>query len=136
MPFVQSLVFFVLSLVFGLVACVAKPRQQPLEFQGTVLYRERIALEPGATVEVELVDASRTDAPATVIARAERTLGAEQVPVPFDLAVERERLAPGGLYLFQARIRSGDRVLFTSSEHVRASTDRTSGIELVLRSGG
>lgn len=135
MPFVQSLVFLVLSFVLGLVACVAKPRVPPLEFHGTVLYRERIALEPGSTVEVELVDASRADAPATVLARAERVVDGEQVPVPFDLSVERERLAPGGLYLLQARIRSGDRVLFTSSETVRASTERTSGIELLVRSG-
>ena len=38
------------------------------------MYRERMALRPGHHLVVELLDVSRTDAPATVLGRTERAV--------------------------------------------------------------
>lgn len=51
-----------------LPASEAFARQHTLN--GTVSYRERIALPPSAVVEVKLVDVSLADAPARTLARA------------------------------------------------------------------
>ena len=50
--------------------------------RGTITWRERIALPPGAVLEVELVDISRADAPAEPIA-ATRVEVQGQVPIAF-----------------------------------------------------
>ena len=58
---------------------------------GTVTYRERIALPPGAVVEIKLLDVSRMDVAAEVI--AETAIRPEhQVPIPFELASDPDRI--------------------------------------------
>jgi putative lipoprotein len=70
---------------------------------GTAAYRERIALPPGAVLEVELRDISRADAPAPLIA-ATRVETAGQVPIPFVLRYDPARLDPRGRYAVLARL--------------------------------
>ena len=56
----------------------------PASLRGSVSYRERIALPPGATVTVRLIDVSLADAPSQTI--AETTIRPRgKVPVPFVL---------------------------------------------------
>ena len=56
----------------------------PRTLTGTVTYRERIALPPGAVVEVSLLDVSLADAPSRTIART-RITARRQVPIPYRL---------------------------------------------------
>ncbi len=80
---------------------------------GTATYRERIALRPGAVLEVTLLDISRADAPAERIAQA-RIDVAGQVPIPFSLAYDPARIQPNRTYSLQARLMFGDEVAFRS----------------------
>lgn len=73
---------------------------------GTAAYRERIALPPGAVLEVELVDISRADAPAERIA-ATRVEVQGQVPIAFTLPYDPARIRPERRYAVQARL-TGD----------------------------
>ena len=76
---------------------------------GSVTYLQRIALSPAALVQVELVDLSRADAPAVVL--AEETIRPEhQVPIPFELVYDRSKIDPARRYGVQARITDGDRL--------------------------
>jgi putative lipoprotein len=54
---------------------------------GTVSFRERVALPPGAVVTVRVADVSRADGPAVILAQNAIEV-AGQVPVPFELAVD------------------------------------------------
>jgi putative lipoprotein len=81
---------------------------------GTVVYRERMALPPDAVVEVKLVDVSRADAPAEVIAQTQLQAG-PGVPIPWQLSFDRARILPGRSYALQARIADGDRLLFINT---------------------
>jgi uncharacterized lipoprotein YbaY len=58
------------------------------------------------------VDVSRADASGTVIAERRVPLDGKQVPVPFDLAYERNRIVERNTYAIQAEIRDGNRLLF------------------------
>jgi putative lipoprotein len=86
---------------------VADSTDQPAvrRVSGTVSFRERIALPPGAVVTVELSDVSAADAAAAVLARtAVQVIG--QVPVPFEPSVDAADVDEQASISVWARLRS------------------------------
>lgn len=71
---------------------------------GTVTHRVRMALVPNTVVEVQLVDVSRADAPAIVLASQSIVTGGRQVPIPFELVYNPDQIDPRMTYAVQARI--------------------------------
>ena len=65
-----------------------------LTVTGKATYRQRIALPPDARVLVQLLDVSKADAPATILAEQHIKLMGKQVPIPFELSVASNKL-PG-----------------------------------------
>lgn len=96
----------------GLVACASSAG--PAQLTGSVTYRERIALPPGAFVHVALLDVSLVGTPARVIAQREiRPTG--QVPIPFVLEYDRAAIDPAHRYGLRATITGADgRLLFAN----------------------
>ena len=94
-------------------AAVAPAGQATLE--GTVWYRQRSALPEGAVVEVSLLDVSRADAPAVVLAQTQ-IVPTTQVPIAFTLHYDAGQIQPGHSYALQAKILLGDTLLFISTE--------------------
>ena len=79
---------------------------------GTVTYRERIALTPGAVVEIELRDVSYQDAHAPLIA-SQTIFSPGQVPIGFTVEYRCEHIDPRNTYSISARIiESGGRLAF------------------------
>lgn len=74
-----------------------------LVVRGVVLYRERIAMPFGATVQVCLLDVSRVDAPARVVAELVIT-DPGNVPVHFELRADASKLDPRARLAVSARI--------------------------------
>ncbi|MGH9947616.1 MAG: YbaY family lipoprotein, partial [Pyrinomonadaceae bacterium] len=58
---------------------------------GTVTYRQRSALPSTAVLSVRLLDVSRADAAADIIAEDRIDLAGKQVPISFDIAYDRSR---------------------------------------------
>lgn len=87
---------------------------EPVKLTGSAAYRERIALEPGSILDVELLDVSRPDAPAIRLS-AMRVLAETQVPIRFSLYYDPALIDPAHTYSVSARLLSGDRVLFRSN---------------------
>ena len=103
-----------------------------LEVSGSVLYRQRIALEPGAVVTVRLSDVSVADAPATTIAEQVITPD-HQVPIPYSLAVDPADLDERRRYSLSARITVGERLVWTSDTPVPVSAGApTTGIDIIV----
>ncbi|MGH8774240.1 MAG: YbaY family lipoprotein [Jiangellaceae bacterium] len=72
---------------------------------GTVAFRERIALPPGAVLTVRVADVSLADAPAVILAQnAVQVTG--QVPIPFELAVDAADVDERASISVWARLRS------------------------------
>ncbi|MFH7241442.1 MAG: YbaY family lipoprotein [Spirulina sp.] len=71
---------------------------------GTVTHRVRMALAPNTVVEVQLLDVSRADAPAIVLASQSIVTGGRQVPIPFELVYNPDQIDPRMTYAVQARI--------------------------------
>jgi putative lipoprotein len=103
---------------------------------GTVVYRERMALPPGATVDVQLEDVSRPDAQAPVLARQSITPGERQVPIPFEFDVPAGAIEPNRRYGLRAAIRGPDgRLLFATTQHhaLPGADAPAHGIEILVR---
>lgn len=79
---------------------------------GTVTYRQRSALPPTAVLTVKIVDVSRQDVSAPVVAEQRIDTAGKQVPIPFDLAYDRSKILDRNRYAVQAEIRDGGRLLF------------------------
>jgi putative lipoprotein len=83
---------------------------------GSVTFRERMALPPDAVVEVTLVDVSRMDAAARVVAETTVVTSGRQVPLPFELRYDDSRIDPSRSYAVRATIRSGGQMQFTTDQ--------------------
>ena len=74
---------------------------------GTVTYRERIALSPGAIVTVQLRDTSLMDVASELIAEQVIT-NPGQVPISFEVHYNEDDINPRNTYSIQARITESD----------------------------
>ena len=121
-------------LAFWVAAC-AQPASGG-RVTGRVTYLQRIALSPAAVVQVQLIDLSRADAAASML--AEQTLHPQhQVPIPFELAYDPSRIVPAHRYGVRARITDGDRLAFTNDLAVPVLTQGApSSVEVVVHPVG
>jgi putative lipoprotein len=81
--------------------------------EGTASYLERIALRPGAVLEVELLDISRADAPADRLASI-RIKAPGQVPIPFTLLYDPAMIQASRTYAVTAKLILRGEVVFRS----------------------
>ena len=93
---------------------MASGRNPDSSVSGTVTYRERLALTPGATLVVELRDVSYADAPAPLIARQTISVPG-QVPIRFKVGYSREDIDSRSRYSIAAKVVESDgRLAFTN----------------------
>lgn len=99
---------------------------------GDIIYRERIALPPNAIAEISLVDVSRADAEAVVLAN--QTIDpAGQVPIGFSLAFDPSAINGGNTYALQARITAGDELWFINDTRIDiAPLTHTGPVEVMV----
>ena len=111
------------ALLCGLfILWLTGPTAEAGEIRGTVAYRERIALTPGARLEVTLEDVSLADAPAKTVAKlALESPG--QPPIAFSLRYDDQQIDPARRYALRARIMEGEQLLFTTDTLVPVLTD-------------
>jgi putative lipoprotein len=101
---------------------------------GSVAYRERIALPPTAVVKVRLVDVSRADAPAELLAEQATVTAGQQVPFAFALAYDPAAINAAHTYAVQVRIEDAGRLLFISDiQHAVITRDRPHHVDIVVR---
>lgn len=103
---------------------------------GSVIYRERIALTPAAVVQVEVVELTQDGSPGTVIGQ-QTIQSPAQVPIPFSVDVNPQRVRAEGSYAVTVRITDGERVFSTAAPvPVLTQGHRSSDVQVLVRSGG
>ena len=114
-----------LVLLGGLVACGADRSVDQAttgsdnavtQVTGTLTYRERMALPPGAIAEVWLLDTSLADVAAVEIAY-QKIEDPGNPPISFALEYDAQQIREGMQYSVRATIRDAGRLLFTSDTH-------------------
>lgn len=132
---------FVASVMALAVAgCASLPMAQ---LNGTVSYRERIALPPEAQIRVAIEDISKADSSSLVV--AEQIIHpSTQVPVPFAIRYDAHAISAGKHYALVAEIRDVANGLLWRTDKVidpfasKTGTDKTGmdSIDLVLKRVG
>jgi putative lipoprotein len=99
---------------------------------GTVWYRERAAMPPGAVLTVSLLDVSRADAPSEPIVQV--VLGDPgNVPVDFELAYDPEVIDDRHTYAVRATIDVDGALWWTStSAHLVVTNGHPTHVEVPL----
>lgn len=107
---ISALLLSILLLLTGIsVAAAAK-----VTVSGSLLYRERLLLPAGASIDVRLVDLAQPDRP---IAQAQTTTGSgARPPIGFTLNVEQSLFRAGAAYGLVAEIASADGAYWFRSE--------------------
>ena len=116
-----------LAALAGLSACGSGSSDDPAaagvdasakmaQVTGTLMYRERIALPPGAIAEAWLLNTSLADVPAVAIAY-QKIEDPGSPPIPFVLEYDTQQIREGMQYTVRATIKEADRLLFTSDTH-------------------
>lgn len=100
--------------------------------EGTAAYRERMALQPGAVLEVELLDVSLADAPSERLASMRYKVQG-QVPVPFELRYDPSLIVSNHTYTVSAKLLQGRNVMFrTDTVHPVLSRGGGDRVDLML----
>ena len=106
---------------------------------GTVTFRRGNALPANSVLTVRILDVSRQDANAPVIAEQRVDLNSKQSPVNFDIAYDRSKIQERNRYAVQAEIRDGGRLLYiTNTNHpvITQGNPRNVDINLAAVGGG
>ncbi|MGL5048876.1 MAG: YbaY family lipoprotein [Shewanella sp.] len=105
-----------------------------VEIKGQTLYRERIALPADVKVIVQLLDVSKMDVPAIVMAEREQQGAA--TPTPFSFVIAKDQFQPGHTYAIGARIMLGDKLLFINTQAYRIDLNSTEAMTVLLEKVG
>jgi putative lipoprotein len=121
------------SLTLMLAACQATTAEPTATVRGEATYRERIAVPPGAQLEVLLLDVSRADAPSQAISGVTLSeIG--QPPYPFEIAYRPDQIVSSHQYVVRARLLHEGRLLFTTDQAYPVITSgHPSEVQLVLK---
>ena len=100
---------------------------------GTVTYRERIALSPGAYLTVELRDVSHQDVASTLIVQ-QVIPSPGQVPISFRIEYAAADIVPGNTYAVQARINhpDGSLAFINDTAYEVLTQGRPNSVDMVL----
>ncbi|MCT8861801.1 YbaY family lipoprotein [Shewanella xiamenensis] len=105
-----------------------------VEIKGEAMYRERIALPAEAKLIVQLLDVSKMDVPAVVM--AERESQGAKTPTPFSFTIGRDQFEAGHTYTIGARIMLGDKLLFINTQAYHVDLNSTEPMTILLEKVG
>jgi putative lipoprotein len=105
-------------LALGLVSshAVSFAQDSPAKITGTVAYRERAALPADADINVVLQDVTQVDAPAQTISQITLPANGRQVPIPFELTYDPQKIVAGHRYSVRATIRAEGLLMYTTAQ--------------------
>jgi len=109
-----GLIILALVAAFGVYLFAMREPGGTASITGTVSYRERIALPPGSTIEVQILNTSKTDASDKVFAEIGFITKGENVPVPFLITYDPTKIIAGDSYALSARILVDEEVRWAS----------------------
>jgi len=106
-----------------------------LDISGSVSYRQRIALPPDAILTIKVQDTSRADAKALTLAEQTIELAGQQVPIAFNLVVDRDLIGKKRARItLSARIEQHGKLLFINDKSYPVKLiDGKSHTDMLLR---
>jgi len=103
---------------------------------GSVLYRERIALPDSAKVRVQIFDGTPSETAPKVFAETTFPTQGKQVPVPFALAFDPAKLEPASSYAVRAYILLDDKIAYVTHTRIHIDPNALPAILSILVTPG
>src|SRR4030042_6615469 len=125
----------ILMLLFGMTSLAACGGSSKAAVTGTVTYLLRIALPPEAVVTVRIEDVSKADVLAEVIGEQVIQTKGAQVPIPFSVPYDPDKIDDNHSYSLRVRIEDGSgKLLFINDTSIPVITrgNPTQDIEVIL----
>lgn len=126
----KHIIVFALAAVIGtvMVGCGLVQEKKDLGnkmavVEGTVSYRERIALPENAVVSIVLEDVSLADAPAVVLSSQSYSTEGKQVPLAYKLEYQADQIQKNHRYNVRARIEVDGKLRFITDTAFPVITD-------------
>lgn len=102
-----------LALIAVLAGCANQPHSQTASLKGELFYLQKVALPPQAEITVQLLDVSKADGPAEIL--AQHSFTGLQVPLKFIMHYNKNQLQEGHTYAVAGRIEVGDQLWFINT---------------------
>lgn len=133
-------IYFIMILLVPVLftSCGSSSSDKPT-VTGTVTYQQRIALPPDAIVTVTIEDTSRADAPADVIGQQVIETKGSQVPIPFAVPYDSNKIEENHNYSLRATIKDGSgKLLYISDTNVPVITrgNANKDVEIIVVPAG
>ena len=124
-----------LVLLYGITILAGCGGSSESVVTGSVTYLQRIALPQDAVVTVRIEDVSKADAPAEAVGeQVIQTIGA-QVPIPFSVPYDPDKIIDNHTYSLRVRIEDGTgKLLFINDTSISVVTNGnpTQDIEVIV----
>lgn len=100
---------------------------------GTVSYQQRSALPDNTVVTVRVIDVSRADAAATVVAEQQIPANGKSSPIPFTISIDSSKIEQRNSYAVQATISTyGQDTFRSTSSYLVLTQGRPSIADIVV----
>lgn len=120
-----------------LIGCSHVPMNPAVEnngmktLTGTVMYREKMLLPPGARLQITLEDVSKMDVASETVAISMQPLTGTP-PYNFTLSYAQEKIVPKMRYGLRAKILLDEKLLFTSTQYLNPFNNPEEAIVIPL----
>ncbi len=127
-----KLIFAVMVMLGLLTGCASS--NNSVEIKGEVWFKERMALPADATLTIQVLDISKMDTAAVVLAEVVKS------PVksnsPFEFVIPADQFQQGHTYAVGARIRIGDKLMFINTQTYRIDLNATEPMSVLVQRVG
>lgn len=105
---------------------------------GTVVYRERIALPPGSSLVVQLLDITESETEPVLIAEQTIITRGENVPIAYAIPYNQSQILPDRQYVVEASILAEGDLYFATTAYtpVLTADAQTGNVDLLLVQNG
>jgi len=118
---IRSLITLAIAAVL-LALPAAALAQNTSSVTGTINFRQSVTIPNNAVVTIQLADASRQGAPATVLAQQSFSANGAQAPLPFSLQYDKGQITTTGIYIVQGNIKVDGQLRYTTTTAFRVIT--------------
>ena len=109
-------------------ACVTVEPAKPIVVNGAASYNERLALPPGCTITIAVID---LDTPGVIV--AQKTFNIARVPVPFKFILPADTISDKINYGVVSLIQYNNKVIFQTYDKYPVINNGPNTVEVIMK---
>lgn len=119
---------FALVMLLSVAGCVTVEPDPPVVINGAAGYREKLALPPGCTITIAVID---LDTPGVII--AQKTFNVARAPVPFKFILPADTISSKINYGVVSLIQYNNKVIFQTYDKYPVINNGKNTVEVMMK---